>query len=256
MVVGARMSGIELNDVWFQYGRAPALLRGLSLSAPPGEILGVVGENGAGKTTLFRLVAGLLEPRSGRLEVAGINVRTERREASRRLGFVPDEPLVYPRLSALENLARFALLWGVPKGQAKSRAEALLREAELWDARDQWAESYSRGMRQRLSLCCALLHSPSVLLLDEPFNGLDLGAGLWLRGVLRRHAEEGGCVVLSSHQPEALDALADRLALLQDGRAEQTFDRRQLAQEGGAEAVFLRARTQASGAPQDTGAAR
>lgn len=240
------MSALELTEVSFRYRKGPEVLRGVSLVARAGEILGLVGENGAGKTTLFRLVAGLLEPTEGRIRVAGTEVRGSRREAVRQLGFVPDEPLFYPRLSAQENLARFGLLWGVPKAEARVRAGSLLRDAELWEVRDQWAESYSRGMRQRLALCCALLHAPAVLLLDEPFTGLDLEAGIWLRAVLRRHVEAGGAVVLSSHEPATLDVLADRLALLARGCVARVLSRQEVLQEGGAEAVFLRARGRAA----------
>ncbi|WP_163867418.1 ABC transporter ATP-binding protein [Myxococcus eversor] len=224
----------------FRHGRGPAVLDQVSLEARPGEVLGLLGANGAGKTTLFRVVAGLLKPRTGQVRVAGVDVATNPGEASRRLGFVPDEPLLYPRLSALENLNQFGVLWGVPAAQARPRAEALLRETGLWEERDAWVEGYSRGMRQKLSLCCALLHRPAVLVLDEPFNGLDLGASLWLRALLRARAEAGDCILLSHHQPEVLDALVDRLAVLRRGRVMDLVDRVEVARQGGTARLYQR----------------
>ncbi|WP_426756324.1 ATP-binding cassette domain-containing protein [Myxococcus sp. Y35] len=232
------MPGVEVEGLGFRHGKGPDILGDLSLMARPGEILGLLGVNGAGKTTLFRLIAGLLKPRTGRIRVADIDVAEDRREASRRLGFVPDEPLLYPRMSALENLNQFAVLWGVPGAEARHRSEALLRETSLWEERNTWVEGFSRGMRQKLALSCALLHQPPVLVLDEPFNGLDMSAVLWLRDLLRRRAEAGDCILLSSHQPEALDALADRLAVLHQGELAGLYDRAEVARRGGTAEIF------------------
>lgn len=232
---------IVVRNVFFRHGHGPEVLTNLSLAAAPGELVGLLGANGAGKTTLFNLVVGLLQPASGEIEVAGFSMAAARREGSRCLGYVPDEPLAYPKLSALENLNRFGLLWGVPRSEIRERSESLLREAGLWEERNIWAEAYSRGMRQKLSLCCALLHRPRVLILDEPFNGLDLGATLWLRSMLQNWVKAGGCALLSSHQPEALDALSDRLLVLRDRRILRDLDRAALSGEGGSAAVFRQA---------------
>ncbi len=232
------MAGVEVTDLGFRHGKGPDVLSNLSLAARPGEVLGLLGVNGAGKTTLFRLIAGLLKPRTGSIRVAGFDVAVDRREASRRLGFVPDEPLLYPRMSAQENLNQFAVLWGVPGAEARDRSESLLRETGLWEERNAWVEGFSRGMRQKLSLACALLHQPPVLVLDEPFNGLDMSATLWLRNLLRRRADAGDCIVLSSHQPEALDALSDRLAILHRGGLAEVLDRAEVARRGGSAEIF------------------
>jgi ABC-2 type transport system ATP-binding protein len=234
------MSGVSVEGVTFRYGHGPEVLKALSLEVQPGEILGLLGPNGAGKTTLFRLIAGLLRPCRGSIQVAGFSLTSERREASRRLGFVPDEPLLYPMLSALENLNMYALLWGVPAEVAKARAESLLHDVGLWEERHAWVRTYSRGMRQRLALAGAVLHEPEVLVLDEPFNGLDLGAGLWCRESLRRQAAAGRAILLSSHEPETLGLLADRLAVLRQGRIAALLGRTEMAAEGGVAAVYLR----------------
>ena len=173
------------------------------------------------------------------IRVAGIDVGIDRREASRRLGFVPDEPLLYAKMSALENVNRFALLWGVPAKEARTQGEVWLKQVGLWNERNVLAEEYSRGMRQKLAVVLALLHRPSVLVLDEPFNGLDLGAALWLRELLQSRARQGDCVLLSSHQPDALDAVSDKLAVLNGGRIVRELDRAELTHEGGSAKVFL-----------------
>ena len=232
---------IDVENVIFRHGGpgAPEVLRGLSLTAHAGEIMGLLGANGAGKTTLFRLIVGLARSQQGKIRVAGIDMRDGRREASRHLGFVPDEPLLYDKMSALENVNRFALLWGVPGQQARAHTETWLKHADLWNERNRLVETYSRGMRQRLSVVCVLLHRPSVLVLDEPFTGLDLGAAQWLREVLVSLTNEGKCILLSSHQPDALDALSDRLALLHGGRIVRTLNRAELAHQGGSAKVFV-----------------
>jgi ABC-2 type transport system ATP-binding protein len=187
----------------------------------------------------MRIIVGLLRPREGRVSVAGFSLPRERRQASQRLGWVPDEPLLYPRLSALENMNRFALLWGVPSNLAKQRSHAWLEATGLWPDRHALVEGYSRGMRQRLMIGCALLHEPDVIVLDEPFNGLDMSSALWLRGLLRDKAASGRCILVSSHQPEALDAIVDRLALLEQGCVQRELTRSELQSEGGTAEVFL-----------------
>jgi ABC-2 type transport system ATP-binding protein len=243
------MDGIQVEGVTFRHGSGPDVLSCLSLTAPRGQVVGLLGANGAGKTTLLRLIAGLGRARVGKIRVAGLDVAIHRREASRRVGFVPDEPLLYPKMSALENVNRFALLWGVPAQEARARGEGWLKQAGLWNERNVLIEGYSRGMRQKLAVVLALLHCPSVLVLDEPFNGLDLGAALWLRELLLSRARQGDCVLLSSHQPDALDAVSDKLAVLKDGRIVRELDRAELSHEGGSVKVFVSTCGGAEGIP-------
>jgi ABC-2 type transport system ATP-binding protein len=227
-----------LRDVSLRYAGGPLVLDGLYLDARRGELMVLLGSNGAGKSSTFRIIAGLARAHSGSVEVAGVSVAEDRREASRNLGFVPDEPMLYPSLNALENLNLFALLWGVEGAVAKERAELSLRRAGLWQDRHAWSKTFSRGMRQKLSLCAALMHDPPILVLDEPFAGLDLEATLWLRELLAARARSGGCVLLSTHQPEAVDAFADRVAILHQGRIAADVDRAELKRRGGTTALF------------------
>jgi len=177
------------------------VIRGLELDVPRGGFLLVTGPNGSGKTTLLRLVAGLLVPTAGELEVA---------VPRDRVGYLGHEPLVYRELTALENLDLYGRLYRVP--ERRERIGMLLERFGLWEARNQWADSFSRGMLQRLALCRTLLHDPDLLVLDEPFSALDEeGAALLDRQLaeLRPRAT----FLLATHDPERVSPLApDRLA--------------------------------------------
>jgi ABC-type multidrug transport system ATPase subunit len=178
------------------------VLRGIDLDLPRGGFLLVTGRNGSGKSTLLRLFAGLLAPTGGELTVE------LGREA---IGYLGHDPLVYRELTAIENLELYGRLYRVP--ERRERIGMLLERFELWDVRRQRVSTFSQGMRQRLALCRALLHSPELLLLDEPFAGLDL-EGLELLDAQLRELATSCTLVVSSHQPERLDELATaRLAL-------------------------------------------
>ena len=192
---------IAARGVEKRFGRKRAL-RPTDLAVERGAFTVVTGANGSGKTTLLRLVAGLLAPTGGELEVA-----VDRGA----LGFVGHEPLVYRDLSGLENLDLYGRLYRVP--ERRERAGMLLERFDLWDARNDRAATYSRGMLQRLALCRALLHEPELLLLDEPFNALDTDGAQLLD---RQLAELAGVatVLLATHDPERVEPLATaRLAL-------------------------------------------
>ena len=179
------------------------VLRGLDLHVPEGGFLLVTGPNGSGKSTLLALTAGLLAPTRGTIEV-----QAERRE----LGFLAHEPLVYRELTALENLELYGRLYRVP--ERRERIGMLLERFGLWDARHERAGAYSRGMQQRLAFCRVLLHEPRLLLLDEPYSGLDAAASELVDAELRSLADADRTLVVSTHDPGRLASLAtSRLAL-------------------------------------------
>ena len=179
------------------------VLRGLDLNVPEGGFLVITGPNGSGKSTLLALAAGLLAPTRGTIEV-----QADRRE----LGLLAHEPLVYRELTALENLELYGRLYRVP--ERRERIGMLFERFGLWEARHERAGTYSRGMQQRLAFCRVLLHEPRLLLLDEPYSGLDAAAAELVDAELRTLADAGRTLVVSTHDPSRLASLAtSRLAL-------------------------------------------
>jgi ABC-2 type transport system ATP-binding protein len=220
------MRGLEVRDVRFAYVPDRPVLAGATLGVAPGEIVGLVGANGAGKSTLVKLLAGLLRPDAGDILIDGISLLEAPREARRRCGYAPDMALAYPHLSALENLNMLGILWGLPAAETKERAETLLHECGLWERRNQWVRTYSRGLAQRLSICGALLHRPRVVVLDEPFTGLDASGADWARSALASFAAAGGAILVTSQLPELVVSLCERIAWLEQGTIAAAADAR------------------------------
>jgi ABC-2 type transport system ATP-binding protein len=218
---------------------------GIDLDVPPGVIFGLLGPNGAGKTTTLRMIAGILEPDGGTVSIGGHDIVADPRAARSLLGFVPDRPFVYEKLTGAELLRFTAGLYGLGGPEVEARIDELL---ELWDLapwRDQLIESYSHGMRQKIIISSALIHHPKVLVIDEPMVGLDPRSARLLKDLLRSYADTGGTAMISTHTLELAEALCDRLAVIDRGRivAEGTLDdlRRTAATDAvGLEEVFLR----------------
>ena len=200
-----------------RYGSKVAV-QDLELEVRPGEILGFLGPNGAGKTTTLRMCAGLLEPDAGEIRVDGCLLGREPLESRRKLGFVPDDPYLYERLSAREFLDFIGAIYDVPAALTQERSERLLERFELADAGDTLIETYSLGMRQKVSVIAATLHHPRLLMLDEPLGGLDPHGARMLKDLLREHADGGGGVLVSTHLLDVAERLCDRVVILHRGR--------------------------------------
>jgi ABC-2 type transport system ATP-binding protein len=234
---------LELRGVVKRYGRFTAVA-GIDLQVAPGEIFGFLGPNGAGKTTTIRMVAGVLRPTAGRIRVAGIDLGAAPGEAKRRLGYIPDRPFLYEKLSGGEFLRFVAALWGKDGPELEGRAERFLDLFSLGAWKDELIESYSHGMRQKLLIASALIHDPSLVVVDEPMVGLDPRAARLLKDLLRSFVDGGGSVFLSTHTLEVAEALCDRIAIMDRGRviARGTMDElRAQADRGEArlEEIFL-----------------
>lgn len=232
----ARYSGVSKR-----YGDRTAL-QDLSLEVRQGEVLGLLGPNGAGKTTALRLLCGLLSPDGGNVEIAGHDLSRDPLRARRQLGYVPDGAHLYSRLTPVEHLQVVGRLHGLEEDLLSREMERLLSALELHDRRDELVGSFSRGMRQKLALACALLHRPSLLVLDEPLTGLDTSSAQVVKALMQGWAERGGAVLVTSHLLEVVERVCDRLAILARGRllAEGTLDelREMVGSKGSLEEVF------------------
>ena len=215
---------LQITSLRKVYG-SPAV-DGLDLQVGAGELYALLGPNGAGKTTTLRMVAGLLAPDAGRIAVFGTDVVADPRGAKRLMAWVPDEPMIYDKLTALEYLQFVAGLWEVDAEAAAARAEGLLRDFDLWERRGQRCEGFSRGMKQKVALAGALIHEPRLLILDEPLTGLDAGAARQVKDMLQARVRAGATVILTTHILEVAERLADRIGIIAAGRlvAEGTME--------------------------------
>ena len=197
----------------------------LDLSVRAGELYALLGPNGAGKTTTLRMVAGLLQPDAGSISVFGVDALADPRAAKRLIAWLPDEPMLYDKLTPMEYLQFVAGLWSVDPDKAREKAEALLRWLDLWDQRNQRCEGFSRGMKQKAALAGALIHDPKLLILDEPLTGLDASVARQVKDLLQERVKAGATVILTTHILEVAERLADRIGIIQSGklRAEGTL---------------------------------
>jgi ABC-2 type transport system ATP-binding protein len=205
---------IEISGLCKAFGDFNAV-RDLSFSVRPGEVLGLVGPNGAGKTTTLRAMAGIIPPTRGNVSICGHDIGREPIEAKRQLAFFPDEPRLFDYLTVRQHLAFVARLYEVAAHEALARL--LLEELEIADKADQLPGELSRGMKQKLAIACGLLHSPTVMIFDEPLTGLDpLGIRRMKDSILRR-AREGAAIVLSSHLLHLLEEVCSHVLILKKG---------------------------------------
>jgi ABC-2 type transport system ATP-binding protein len=197
---------------------AVTALHALDLEVRLGEVFGLLGSNGAGKTTALRILCGLLEPSSGRVTIDGRDVGEDPLAARRQFSFVPDGAPLYANLSPKQHLALVGRLHGVDEGHIASESRRLLEALELSDRVDDPVGGFSRGMRQKTALACAILPRPKLLILDEPLNGLDAPTTAVFKEVLRAWADRGGTVLYTSHMLDVAERVCDRVAVLHEGR--------------------------------------
>ena len=215
---------LRVRDLRKKFAR-PAV-DGLDLEIAAGELYGLLGANGAGKTTTLRMVTGLLKPDAGSVEIFGIDALRDPRAAKRLLAWLPDEPMLYDKLTPVEYLEFVAGLWQMPAARARSRAEELLVRLDLWAQRDERCEGFSRGMKQKAALAGALIHEPRLLILDEPLTGLDASIAREVKDLLLELVRAGCTVILTTHILEVAERLVDRVGIMQAGKlmAEGTLE--------------------------------
>ena len=208
---------IRLTNLTKRYGSFTAV-DDIALEVPKGQLFGFLGPNGAGKTTTLRMIAGILQPTSGTVEVAGHDIQVDPIAAKSQLGFIPDRPYVYEKLTGAEFLRFVAGLYGQGGSGVESRMDELLALFELTDWKDQLVEKYSHGMRQKLIISSALVHRPDVIVVDEPMVGLDPKGQSFLKDLFRQFCDRGGTVLMSTHTLEIAEAVCDRIAIIQRGK--------------------------------------
>jgi ABC-2 type transport system ATP-binding protein len=234
---------IELKDLTKKYGDFEAV-KDLNLCVKKGEVFGFIGPNGAGKTTTIKMMSGILEPTGGTVSIAGIKMRDEPEKAKSKIGFIPDRPYLYEKLSGMEFLKFTADLYGVSEETFQASAYKILKDFSLADWADELVESYSHGMKQRLIMSAALLHDPEVIIVDEPMVGLDPAAIIMVKALFRKLAAKGVTVFMSTHTLKVAQDTCDRIGVINKGRliatgTTQELQRAANVSEADLEQVFL-----------------
>jgi ABC-2 type transport system ATP-binding protein len=207
---------IRLESLTKTYGKFVAV-NGIDLHVPRGELFGFLGPNGAGKTTTLRMIAGIMRPTEGRIWLGGDDLIADPMSAKARLGFIPDRPFVYEKLTGAEFLRFVAGLYGQDGEAIEARIDELLDLFELLVWKNGLVESYSHGMRQKLIISSALIHKPECIVVDEPMVGLDPKGARLLKDIFRAFVDRGGTVLMSTHTLEVAQAMCDQIAIIQEG---------------------------------------
>jgi ABC-2 type transport system ATP-binding protein len=208
---------IAVDSLVKRYGAFTAV-DGVSLSVPPGEIHGFLGPNGAGKTTTIRMIAGLLKPTAGRVTINGHDLAAEPEAAKASLGFIPDRPFIYEKLTAREFLRFHGGLYGMETSDIEARADEVLDLFELGRWQGELVESFSHGMKQRLVMCAAFLHRPRAVLVDEPMVGLDPRGARLIKDIFRHMSGRGVAILMSTHTLEVAQEMCDRISIILRGQ--------------------------------------
>jgi len=207
---------LELRGITKRFS-AITVVRDVSFTVKPGEVLGYLGPNGAGKTTTIRMLAGLLEPSKGEILFEGRRIRSNLYAYKQRLGYVPEQSEIYPHLSAYDYLRMVGRLRGLAEASLEGRILAFLRVFDLEQDMHGPIASFSKGMRQKVLIAAALVHDPDILLLDEPLSGLDVTTGLVIRDLIRRLAAQNKIIIYSSHVLEVTEKICTKVVILHKG---------------------------------------
>ena len=229
---------IRLQGLTKRYGKFTAV-DGIDLDVPRGELFGLLGPNGAGKTTSIRMIAGILRPTSGTVTVGGIDIQARPLEAKARLGYIPDRPFVYDKLTGGEFLRFAAALYGLQGPVVERRIDELLGVFELAPWKGELTETYSHGMRQKLIIASALVHRPELIIVDEPMVGLDPKSARLLKDLFRQYVSRGGTVIMSTHTMEIAEAMCDRIAIVHRGKLAAHGTMAELRQQTSSEGMSL-----------------
>src|SRR6266849_6431379 len=231
---------ISVRDLRKQYGNKAAV-DGLSLTVPRGCFFGFLGPNGAGKSTTIRMLTGLIPPASGEIELLGLRMPDEELEIKKRIGLVPDESLLFDRLTGAEFLEFVGRMYGLSRLVARERTRGLLGLFQLEDSGRKLIAEYSKGMRKRVAMAASLINHPELFLMDEPFEGVDAVGARLMKDILLDQVRRGATIFLTSHVLEVVERLCDRVAIIHEGKivTECTLDELRAGSET-LEDVFVR----------------
>jgi len=207
---------IHIENLTKKYGEFTAVSN-LSLTVPKGEIFGFIGPNGAGKTTTIKMMGGIMDPTSGFIDICGISMKEEPEKAKKNIGFIPDRPYLYEKLTGREFLGFIGNLYGVDNKSFVAKSEEKLNMFSLLSWADELIESYSHGMKQRLIMAAALLHDPEVIIVDEPMVGLDPVAVRMVKDLFKHLAEQGMTIFMSTHTLKVAEDVCDRIGIINKG---------------------------------------
>ncbi len=229
---------LKIENLTKRYGDKCAV-DNLSLEIGEGEICAFIGHNGAGKTTTLKACVGILAPDEGRIYIDGVSVSDSPLEAKRRIAYIPDNPDMYEYLSGIKYLNFVADVFGVPSDKRTALIAELADKLKLTDDLSQPISAYSHGMKQKLAIISAWLHSPKLILMDEPFVGLDPKASFILKEMMREHCARGGSIFFSTHVLDVAEKLCDKVAIIKDGRLVVSGDMQTVLGDESLESVFL-----------------
>jgi len=210
------MTMLSVEKISKSFGQIEAV-RDLSFTVPPGEVFGLLGPNGAGKTTTIKMIIGMLDPNSGNIHVNGYNVAEHPLEVKKRVGYVPENCALYENLTAREYLELVGNLHHLPPDRIAMQIERLMSTLDLADAIDRRMTGYSKGMKQKILLTSALLHNPELIIMDEPFSGLDSNSAAVFKQLIGQLVTGGKTVIFSSHVLEVVEKLCKRLLIIHEG---------------------------------------
>lgn len=208
---------IKIKNLTKIYGDHAAV-KDLNLEIKPGELFGFLGPNGAGKTTTIKMLTGILRPSAGNIVIADIDIQKNPGDAKKSIGYVPDDPYLYDRLTAREHLQFIGGLYGLSKADINMRSAALFDTFGMNGWVDQRCEEFSHGMRQKLVFCSAFIHQPAVLVVDEPMVGLDPQSSRLVKDLMKQYARKGNTVFVSTHMLSVAEELCDRIGIINKGR--------------------------------------
>ncbi len=229
---------LQIEHLTKIYGEKKAV-DDLSLHIAPGEIYGFIGHNGAGKTTTLKACVGILQPDGGEIRVNGTSVRTDPITCKKQLAYIPDNPELYDYMSGIKYLNFIADVFGVPAGERQERIRDYAARFEMTANLSQPVASYSHGMKQKLSIIAAWMHSPRLIIMDEPFVGLDPKASYLLKEMMREVCEGGGAIFFSTHVLEVAEKLCDKVAIIKQGRLIRSGTMEEVKGDDSLEEVFL-----------------